>query len=225
GADPVGDLVPAGPRLRYVRLPRRATVGAKRNLACEHASGPLIAHWDDDDWHAPRRLRCQVEALLQSEADLCGLKTLLFYDTRTGQAWRYAYPEGPRAWLSGSSLLYTRAFWADHRFPEHDVGEDAHFVSRADPRRMVTLPDPTIHVGIIHGHNVSPKQPGGVGWQPPPPEEIARLLGDDWGEYHPGAPPPAPRPAEAAPPAAGAAPGTTPVRNVFACLVHESPEC
>ena len=82
GTDAVCDLVPADPRLRYIRLPQRATVGAKRNLACDQAGGSLIAHWDDDDWHAPRRLRCQVEALLAANADLCGLKTLLFYDAR-----------------------------------------------------------------------------------------------------------------------------------------------
>ncbi len=65
GTDAIGDLVPADPRVRYIRLSRRATVGSKRNLACEEARGSLIAHWDDDDWHAPRRLRCQVEALLE----------------------------------------------------------------------------------------------------------------------------------------------------------------
>jgi glycosyltransferase involved in cell wall biosynthesis len=49
GVDAVGDLASADARIRYVRLSRRATVGAKRNLACEHAAGDLIAHWDDDD--------------------------------------------------------------------------------------------------------------------------------------------------------------------------------
>jgi hypothetical protein len=219
GSDPVGDLVPDHPQLRYVRLPRRATVGAKRNLACEHAVGPLVAHWDDDDWHAPRRLRCQVEALRAAGADLCGLTTLLFYDTRTGEAWRFAYPDGRRPWLSGSSLLYTRAFWARHRFPEANVGEDSHFVSSAAPGQLVALPDFTVHVGIIHGRNVSPKPTGGAWWRRCPAEEVARAMGDDWDDYRRDAPASCPAGRE---PAADVTP---PLRNVFACLVHESPEC
>ncbi|HZK82316.1 MAG TPA: glycosyltransferase family 2 protein, partial [Humisphaera sp.] len=112
GADSIADLIPAGDeRVRYVRLAKRTTVGGKRNLACEKSESPLIAHWDDDDWHAPRRLRYQVEQLLKSQASICGLKTLLFLDTRDGRAWQYNYPDGQRGWLSGNSLLYTREFW------------------------------------------------------------------------------------------------------------------
>ncbi len=220
GVDAVGDLVPDDPRLRYVRLPRRATVGAKRNIACEHAAGSLIAHWDDDDWQAPRRLRCQVEALQRAGADLCGLRTLLFYDMRTARAWRYDYPDGMRPWLAGSSLLYTRAFWAAHRFPQTNLGEDSHFVANAEPARLVTMPDFTVHVGIIHGQNVSPKHTGSAWWRPHPVEEVGQLMGEDWAEFRGDAlVPSAPALGE---PSALEAP---PLRNVFACLVHESPEC
>src|SRR3712207_6562734 len=66
GRDAVGDLVPADERVRYVRLDKKLTVGAKRNLACEAARGEVVAHWDDDDWHAPRRLSYQVGELLRA---------------------------------------------------------------------------------------------------------------------------------------------------------------
>ena len=226
GAEAVGDLVPVDPRVRYVRLERRATVGAKRNLACEQAAGPLIAHWDDDDWHAPRRLRCQVEALLHAGADLCGLRTLLFYDASHGRAWRYDYPDGHRPWLSGSSLLYTRNYWMGHRFPEIDVGEDSQFVWGADPRRLAALDDFTIHVGIIHGQNVAPKQTDGAWWRPHPVEEVRQILGEDWEADGPVATAMPPQPAaDGARVEPGAPPGPPPIRNVFACLVHENAEC
>jgi hypothetical protein len=211
GSDAVEDLVSPGPQVRYVRLPHRATIGAKRNLACEHAAGSLVAHWDDDDWQAPCRLRRQVEVLRQAGAELCGFSTLLYYDTRTGRAWRYACPpNGQRPWLSGSSLLYTRAFWEGHRFPDSSLGEDSQFVLTTDPRRTVALPDCTLHVGIIHDHNASPKLTSGDWWQPHPVEEVRHLLGEDWVAYQPE---PVARPA------------APPFRNVFACLVHERPEC
>src|SRR5262245_4955332 len=82
GSNAIGDLIPGDERVRYLRLTTKMTVGAKRNLACEQAHGEVIAHWDDDDWHAPHRLRYQVEALLRSGADACGITTLLFYEDR-----------------------------------------------------------------------------------------------------------------------------------------------
>ncbi|HWU89495.1 MAG TPA: glycosyltransferase, partial [Kofleriaceae bacterium] len=53
GERPVEDLVPAHERIRYLRLPARRSIGHKRNLACEAATGELVVHWDDDDWMAP----------------------------------------------------------------------------------------------------------------------------------------------------------------------------
>jgi len=185
GSDAVGDLVPEDERIRYIRLNAKSTVGAKRNVACEQARGDIIAHWDDDDWHAPHRLSYQVEILLREGTDMCGIQTLLFYNVETSHAWRYAYPENQRAWLSGSTLCYKRAFWASNRFASINVGEDARFVWNARKERMTVLPDSTFHVGIIHRQNISSKQTRGVCWRPYPLEEIRQLLGADWIYYQP----------------------------------------
>ncbi len=185
GSDSIADLIPPDDRIRYIHLDTRATVGAKRNLACEHARGEIIAHWDDDDWHAPHRLRYQIAAFAGEDVDVCGIRELLFYDLRAERAWQYTYPQNQRLWLSGSSLCYTRAFWASNRFTAVNVGEDARFVWSGRPERMRALPDATFHVGMIHQGNVSPKQTGGSYWQPYPVEQIARLLGADWSYYQP----------------------------------------
>src|SRR5207245_5280294 len=66
GEEPAEELVPDDPRIHYRRLDRPLALGPKRNLACEMASGELLAHWDDDDWYAPWRLGYQVAGLLQS---------------------------------------------------------------------------------------------------------------------------------------------------------------
>jgi glycosyltransferase involved in cell wall biosynthesis len=183
GVDALADLLPADPRIRYLRLASRATVGAKRNLACAAAHGTVVAHWDDDDWQAPGRLRAQVHALLTAGADLCGLQRLLFYSPRAARAWQYDYRARQPLWLGGSTLCYRRAFWAGSPFPALDIAEDAGFVGTADPARTLVLPDPSFHVGLIHGANVSPKQTSGRGWQPYPLDEIRRLLGGDWARY------------------------------------------
>ena len=55
--DRIEDLAPGVPGISYFSLPGCDSIGAKRNLACAQARGEIIAHWDDDDWYAPERLR------------------------------------------------------------------------------------------------------------------------------------------------------------------------
>ena len=62
------------PGVRYLRLDRRTTIGARRNLACREARGAILVHWDDDDWYAPDRLRRQIAPILAGRADLTGLE-------------------------------------------------------------------------------------------------------------------------------------------------------
>jgi Glycosyl transferase family 2/Methyltransferase domain len=251
GADAIGDLLPQDERVRYVRLAEKQTVGAKRNLACEQARGELIAHWDDDDWQAAHRLSYQVAALQRTGAQVCGINRLLFYDVRDGRGWQYVYPASQRLWLSGSSLLYRREFWATHRFAGVNVGEDARFVWAGRPEQLHVLPDSNFHVGIIHAENVSPKQTSGAYWSPYPAAQLKELFNGDWPRYAPEHE----RKVSAAPADAnerGAQTMSTvvsepasnlsaqgshvaaamldneparPLRNVFACLVHESQEC
>ena len=184
GSDPIADLVPADPHIRYIRLDKPATVGEKRNLACEAAHGEIIAHWDDDDWHAPHRLRYQVDTLITSGRDLCGLNTLLFYEPASGCAWQYRYPPSAKYWLSGSTLCYRRSFWEAHPFAALNIGEDARFVWQAHAAQILVLPDPDIHIGMIHSQNTSPKQRGSY-WTALPVERIRALMAGDWLAYHP----------------------------------------
>ena len=60
--------------VRLVALSRRATIGAKRSLAVRLASGGVIVHWDDDDFHDPRRISAQVAPIARGDADLTALQ-------------------------------------------------------------------------------------------------------------------------------------------------------
>lgn len=182
GADAVRDLVPSDPRVEYVRVDRH-TIGAKRNIACERARGRLIAHWDDDDWHAPNRLSLQVHALESADADIVGLTSLLFCNPDEGLAWRFDYDGRHRPWLGGSSLLYRRSLWERTKFANIDVGEDARFLASLGPRRVATMRDAPIHVGRIHAGNVSRKHTGGPAWRPLPITDVRAVIGDDWSTF------------------------------------------
>lgn len=159
GTDPVSDLVPADPRIRYVRLSGSWTLGTKRNACVEESRGDLIMHWDDDDWMAPHRITYQVDALNREAAEACGVRQMLFYELENGQVWLYEYPAGQKRWLAGGSLLYTRDFWRRSPFPSVQVGSDTRFVWSQHRRldRAITLSDYNFYVAMIHPGNTSPK--------------------------------------------------------------------
>jgi glycosyltransferase involved in cell wall biosynthesis len=116
GEDSVANLIPTHRQIWYVRLDRRQSTGAKRNLACTVARGGIIAHWDDDDWYAPWRLSYQVAEIVRG-ADLCGLARMLFFDPSARRAWEYVYPIGGRPWVYGL-----------HSATENPCGSGIHFL-------------------------------------------------------------------------------------------------
>ena len=176
GHDPVADLMPADPRVRYQRIARGQSLGCKRNQACALAQGELIAHWDDDDWHAHWRLSLQVRALLEAGAELCGLDRLWFYEPQSRQAWQYRHPGGTPRWVAGGTLCYRRSLWERLRFPDVSVGEDTRFVRAAATARVLALPRDDFYVARVHAGNTSPKHTGGPHWHAVPAEPVERLI-------------------------------------------------
>jgi len=180
GSDPVRNLMPKDPRIRYVRMSQRRSLGAKRNLACRVARGEVIVHWDDDDWAAAWRVSYQVQELVRAEADLCGIDRVLFLGPSPEQAWQYIYPEDERPWVHGGSLCYKRDLWLRNPFPDVNVAEDCDFIWSDSPKKMISLEDNRFYVGLIHDGNTSPKPGRDPRWTTYPPASVHKLLGDDW---------------------------------------------
>ena len=145
GDDSVADLVPDNLQIRYVREPKGRTLGAKRNRLCELAKGEIITHWDDDDWYAPQRLSNQVALLHASNAVLCGIECLLYYNLQKKTAYEYCYKGYNRRWLS--LLCYRRSLWIRKPFPDIQVGSDTRFLWQIEPGRMAILKKKGISIG------------------------------------------------------------------------------
>lgn len=175
GRDSVADLIPPHEAIHYMRLDRKLTLGAKRNIACELARGELIAHWDDDDWMAPGWLSSQVKALLEQGADICGLDKVFFYAPEGRRAWQYVY-DGRSPWVCGGTLCYRREFWRGAPFADINVGEDNAFVWAPQHKRIVVNPDQHLYVARVHARNTSPKETLNRRWRSYPVEQVERLM-------------------------------------------------
>ncbi|HTT91133.1 MAG TPA: glycosyltransferase [Acidimicrobiales bacterium] len=183
GTDRVGDIVPDDPRVHYVPLPQRQTIGAKRNIGCQRAEGELIVHWDDDDWSAPWRVGYQVEMFLKQDVDVSGLSAVFFCDLEAGKAWRYEYPFQRRPWVADATFCYRRSFWQERSFPDSSYGIDTTYLWQGPAKRVAALADPSFYVAMVHPGNTSRKDVRDAWWHPHPISEIASLMGPDWERY------------------------------------------
>ncbi|MGD9093510.1 MAG: glycosyltransferase family A protein [Anaerolineales bacterium] len=184
GSDPVRDLVPDDPRIRYHYIDRKRTVGYKRNLACQAAAGEVTLHWDDDDWATNWRVSYQVDSLISTQSEICGLDRIFFYDLDGTQAWEYVY-KGKGNWVYGGTLCYTMEYWSCNPFPDLDIGEDNHFVLKDDAAKVLRLADNRFYLGLIHSGNTSRKRTFGSAWRPVPMEVIQGMLEVDKSFYIP----------------------------------------
>lgn len=147
--------------IRYFRESERIrySIPEKRNKACGLAEGPLLAHFDSDDWSSPDRLAFQVQMLQDSGKQLAGFHTMLFYNEQTKDVWRYYhYPE----YVMGTSLVFFKAFWESFRFPEKDrIASDNRIVQHAsDQKQLVSADAGQMLIARIHEGNTSSKNTG-----------------------------------------------------------------
>jgi glycosyltransferase involved in cell wall biosynthesis len=159
GATDLSERLPAEPDIRYVRLPRPLSIGAKRNLACELANGSVIAQWDDDDWYGPSRLRLQMEPLLADLADITGLFGARFLDLERWEFWTCSPRLHRRLFahdVLGGTLVFRRPVFEQlARYPDISLAEDAAFLRRAVGRgaRLGRIAGDDLFLYLRHGTN------------------------------------------------------------------------
>jgi O-antigen biosynthesis protein len=176
GVRPVGPLLPADDRVRYLRIAARTPLGTKRNLACDAVDADVIMHWDDDDWMAPSWIDAQVRALVDADAEVTGLDRLHFYAPVERRAWRYVYPAHGKPWVHGATLCYARSLWLRNPFAPVTVGEDLRFLWHGGVQRLVAHDRADLFVAYVHARNTSPKRFISARWQACPVELVDRLM-------------------------------------------------
>ncbi len=136
-----------GTSVRIVQVPVGLSLGALRNLAVANARSQFVAQWDDDDWHAPDRLRLQLRQAKRKGKDACVLSRWMLYDETTGQA----FVSGRRG-LEGS--LVARRTALDSYDSSLSRSEDVPVVEALHRRGQIALLDrPDLYVYVFHGRN------------------------------------------------------------------------
>lgn len=136
-------------------------IGAKRNEACRHAQGAIIAHWDDDDIYNTDRLSMQAAPILNGQADITGLQNFVFFEADAGRSWqpsRLRFRDLYEGNIHGGSLVYNSMIWHGiANYSNLSLGEDAVFLKKVMKSpyniRLMPLNGMNSFVYVRHNNN------------------------------------------------------------------------
>jgi len=160
GKESIIELLPDDERIRYFHTDTIGSIGKKRNYACEKSTGEIIMHMDDDDWYAADWVTKQVNFLLTSKADLCGIEHINYFSPVSDTLWKGTSLNRNtpyrQQWLSGATLAYWRKFWEQHPFEDKSIAEDDNFIK--NPGAKVFAHDYIDgFIALLHSGNTTPK--------------------------------------------------------------------
>ena len=172
GEEPVSDLIPVDPRIKYFRVSERQNHGAKMNACFELARGPFGIVFDDDDWYPASRVTRQIIPMLENPAvNVTGTSTLYYYRHGEQTAYRYTSPRSTK-WLA--SIAIRRSAWLSNRFDSIPEGADYNFQKQMPDGTKVDLFEAGLVVASIHAANAGRKTLDSD-YKPEPWETIQKL--------------------------------------------------
>lgn len=152
GKDAIKDLVSELPYVKYVLRDPGMSVGAKRNLGVEVASGDVIVHMDDDDVYPNHSILTRVAMLGLWPKKQCVFATTIPCYSITEHKSFMNVPPMTLPWsqrVSEATMAYTKSFWEERKFDDVSVGEaDAFLRGREEACREVSPQD--VIVSLCH---------------------------------------------------------------------------
>ncbi len=146
------------PRLTYEHVPppHKFTLGDLRNRALELAGGDYMICWDDDDWHHPKRVDVQLDAL-QRGYDACCLEGTIFHIDLPEFMEHPFIGRLPKG--SPNTIMHRRSDRI--RYPSLNREEDTVYLNRwmkAGRYKKLSLEQSYLFVRVFHGENISGKK-------------------------------------------------------------------
>lgn len=128
GTDKIEDLVTHIPQVKYFKFDEKLTLGKKRNLSNEKASGEIIVYMDDDDYYPPERVSHAVETLRKNPKALCvGSSAMLIYFKHINKMYQFG-PYGPNH-ATAATFAFRRELLLKTKFNEDAaVAEEKFFL-------------------------------------------------------------------------------------------------
>jgi glycosyltransferase involved in cell wall biosynthesis len=128
GTDKIEELVTHIPQVKYFKYDKKMTLGKKRNLLNEKATGDIIIYMDDDDYYPPERISHAVDMLLKNpKAQCAGSSAMFIYFKHINKMVQFG-PYGPNH-ATAATFAFRRSLLSKTKFDETScVAEEKKFL-------------------------------------------------------------------------------------------------
>ena len=145
-------------RVVYVPLPKKHSIGYKRNLGVDRASNDIILCMDDDDHYPETSFRRRVAWLTKHpwKPQVVACSTIACYDLIKGVSAVNTPPWelGPAERISEATLTFYKSFWEQGKFPQVNIAEGEGFLKGRE-KDILDIPPQQILVAFSHQGNSS----------------------------------------------------------------------
>lgn len=152
GTDKIEDLVKDIPYVKYFKCDTKLSLGKKRNMSHEKATGDIIVYMDDDDYYPPERISHAVEKLQQNPNVLCaGSSEMYIYFKHIHKMYKF----GPYAdnHATAATFAFRKELLLQTSYNESScVAEEKHFLKNYTIP-MVQLDSMKTILVFSHVHN------------------------------------------------------------------------
>ncbi len=120
GSDKVKDLIETSniPQIRYFEVEKKMSLGAKRNLMHQYATGSIIVYMDDDDYYPPERISHSVERLQGSPDALCAGSSEIYIYFKGMDKMIQCGPYGPNHATAGT-FAFKKELLEQTKYEDH----------------------------------------------------------------------------------------------------------
>ena len=145
------------PNVRYIQLPMKLLIGAKRNILNREAKGEIIVAMDDDDFYFPERVSTAVVNFARNKTiELAGSSLIYMYYTDN----KKIYSLGPynKNHATNGTMAWRKSYANNHTYDETVThAEERSFLENyANP--MIQLDPMKVMLVISHSENTFDKK-------------------------------------------------------------------
>jgi hypothetical protein len=152
GTDKIEDLVSHIPQVKYFKYDEKMTLGKKRNISNEKASGEIIVYMDDDDYYPADRISHAVDKLKKSPKALCaGSSAMFIYFKHINKMLQFG-PYGPNH-ATAATFAFKRELLKKTKFREEASVAEERFFLKDYTIPFVQLDSNKSILVFSHNHN------------------------------------------------------------------------
>lgn len=161
GQDKVNDLFEEAskkyPNIRYYSLPEKLTIGAKRNMLNDLATGEIIIAMDDDDYYPPERVAHVIMKFKNApKVELAGSSEIYMYYTDNKTIYKLG-PYNPNHATNGT-MAWRSTYAKQHRYDETVTHAEEKSYLEEYKHPMIQLDPMKVMLVMSHSENTFDKK-------------------------------------------------------------------